>query len=83
MLMPAAFTSVSSVQVSDFELNGSLIPHDCLYAVSVRRASVLLATSFGFHLLMNTLAVQLTVPPLGPVADFRLLVNAPCQAHHH
>src|SRR5512135_521770 len=51
------------------------------YAISVRRASVLPAASFRFHLAMDTLAVRLTVPPVGSVEDFHLQVNAPCRAH--
>jgi hypothetical protein len=51
------------------------------YAISVRQASVLPAASFRFHLTMDTLAVRLTVPPVGPVEDFHLQVNAPCRAH--
>src|SRR6266403_2864200 len=51
------------------------------YAISVRRASALPAASFRFHLAMNTLAVQLTIPPVGFVGDFHSLVGAPCRAH--
>src|SRR5204863_7106405 len=51
------------------------------YAISVRRASVLPAASFRFHLAMDTLAVRLTVPPVGSVGDFHSLVSAPCRAH--
>ena len=31
---------------------------------------------------MDTLAVRLTVPPVGSVEDFHLQVGAPCRAHH-
>src|SRR5437667_11583418 len=51
------------------------------YAISVRRASVLPAASFRFHLTMDTLAVQLTIPPVGFVGDFHSRVRAPCRAH--
>ena len=51
------------------------------YAVSVRRASDLPAASFRFHLAVDTLAVQLTVPAAGPVGDFNPQVGAPCRAH--
>src|SRR6266704_2307612 len=51
------------------------------YAISVRRASVLPAASFRFHLAMDTLAVRLTIPPVGFVGDFHSLVRAPCRAH--
>jgi len=30
---------------------------------------------------MDTLAVRLTVPPVGSVGDFHSLVRAPCRAH--
>src|SRR5256885_4310859 len=51
------------------------------YAFPVRRASVLPAASFRFHLAMDTLAVRLTIPPVGFVADFHSRVRAPCRAH--
>src|SRR6266850_4109410 len=51
------------------------------YAISVRRASALPAASFRFHLAMDTLAVRLTIPPVGFVGDFHSLVTAPCRAH--
>ena len=51
------------------------------YAISVRRASALPAASFRFHLTVDTLAVRLTIPPVGFVGDFHSQVSAPCQAH--
>jgi hypothetical protein len=51
------------------------------YAVSVRRASVLPAASFRSHLAVDTLAVRLAVPPVGPAKDFHLQVSAPGRAH--
>ena len=51
------------------------------YAVSVRRASVLPAASFRFHLAVDTLAVRLAVPLAGSAEDFHLQVSAPCRAH--
>src|SRR5438552_3890467 len=51
------------------------------YAISVRRASALPAASFRFHLAMDTLAVRLTIPPVGFVGDFHSLVTAPSRAH--
>ena len=51
------------------------------YAISVRQTSALPAASFRFHLAMDTLAVRLTIPPVGFVGDFHSLVNAPCRAH--
>ena len=47
------------------------------YAVSVRQASALPAASFGFHLAVDTLAVRLTIPTVGPVEDFHLLGACP------
>src|SRR5437660_5208595 len=79
--MPAASTPKLSVQVSDFEDIGLLIQLARLYAISVRRASALPAASFRFHLAMDTLAVRLTIPPVGFVADFHSQVNVPCRAH--
>ena len=70
-----------SVQVLDFESICPLIQHGCLYAVPVRQASALPAASFRFHLAMDTLAVRLTVPSIGPVRDFHPQVIAPCRAH--
>ena len=51
------------------------------YVISVRRTSALLTASFRFHLAMDTLAVRLTIPPVGFVGDFHSLVRAPCRAH--
>src|SRR5437899_6056029 len=51
------------------------------YAISVRQTSALPAASFRFHLTMDTLAVQLTIPPVGFVGDFHSQVSAPCRAH--
>jgi hypothetical protein len=59
---------------------GLLIQPLCLYVVSVRQASALPAASFRFHLAMDTLAVRLTIPPVGLVEDFHLQVRAPCRA---
>src|SRR5712692_2319912 len=53
------------------------------YAISVRRASALPAASFRFHLAVDTLAVQLTIPPVGFVGDFHSLVSAPCRAQQN
>jgi hypothetical protein len=39
------------------------------------------AASFRSHLAMDTLAVRLTIPPVGLVEVFHLLVRAPCRAH--
>ena len=52
------------------------------HAVSVRRARVLPAASFRFHLAVDTLAVRLTLPPVWRAEDFHLQVGAPCRAHH-
>jgi hypothetical protein len=52
-----------------------------LYPLPVRRASALPTASSRFHLAMDTLAVQLTLPLAGCVEDFHLQVSAPCRAH--
>src|SRR6185295_4553351 len=51
------------------------------YAIPVRQASVLLTASFRSHLAVSTLAVRLTIPPVGLVRDFHPLVSAPCRAN--
>jgi len=71
-----------SVQVLDFRDNGLLVQHGRLYVISVRQTSALPPASFRFHLAMDTLAVQLTIPLAGFVKDFHLQVSAPCRAHH-
>jgi len=40
------------------------------------------AASFRFHLAVDTLAVQLMIPPAGVIGDLHSLVIAPCRAHH-
>jgi hypothetical protein len=52
-----------------------------LYPLPVRQASALPTASSRFHLAMDTLAVQLTLPLAGCVEDLHLLVSAPCRAH--
>ena len=60
------------------------------YAISVRRASILPAASFRSHLTVGTLAVRLTLTPVGRVEDLtstistesHLQVSAPCRAHN-
>jgi len=79
--MSVTSTSALSVQVLDFEDNRLLIQRSRLYVLPVRQTSVLPAASFGFHLAVITLAVQLTIPPAGVVGDFHPQVNAPCRAH--
>jgi hypothetical protein len=51
------------------------------YAIPVRQGSVLPSASFRFGVTPDTLAVRLTIPPVGLVEDFHLQVNAPCRAH--
>jgi len=51
------------------------------FALPVRRARVFPAASFRFHLAVGTLAVRLTVPPVGSVEDLNLQVVVPCRAH--
>ena len=66
------------------------------YEIPVRQASALPTATFRFHLAVDTLAVRLTVPLIGPVVDLHHQVirpppceigtvpnryNAPCLAH--
>ena len=80
-LMPVGSTSQPSVQVLGFASIGLLTPLRRLYPLPVRRASALPTASSRFHLTMDTLAVQLTLPLAGRVEDFHLQVSAPCRAH--
>ena len=70
-----------SVQLLDFEDIRLLVRHGRLYAIPVRRASVLPAASFRFGLTTDTLAVRLTVPAAGSVENFHLRAGVPCRAH--
>jgi hypothetical protein len=80
--MPAAFTIMLSVQVSDFEDNCLLIQHDRLICDSCSSGQ-----RFACSFLQPTprdvnLAVRLTLPPVGCVEDLHLQVSAPCRAHN-
>src|ERR1700752_4915940 len=79
--MPVGSTSQPSVQELGFASIGRLPPLPRLYPLPVRQASVLPSASFRFHLAMDTVAVQLTLPLAGCVEDFHLQVSAPCRAH--
>lgn len=70
-----------SVQVLGFAKICPLTLPCRLYPLAVRQASALPTASSRFHLAMDTLAVQLTLPLAGCVEDFHLLVSAPCRAH--
>ena len=81
-LMPATYTSVLSVQVSDFEDNCLLIQHDRLICDSCSSGQ-----RFACGFLQPTphdanLAVRLTLPPAGCIEDLHLQVSAPCRAHN-
>jgi len=79
--MSVRYTPASSVQDLDFNDFGRLIPRVRLNLLPVRRTSALPPASFRFHLAMDTLAVQLTVPLAGPVRDLNPKESAPCRAH--
>lgn len=51
------------------------------HPLPVRRASALPPASFRRPVARAALAVQLTVPHVGPVEDFHLQESAPCRAH--
>src|SRR5210317_1811595 len=79
--MPAAYTSMLSIQVSDFEDIRLLIQHDRLIYDSCSSGQ-----RFACSFLQPTphdgnLAVRLTLPPVGCVEDLHLQVSAPCRAH--
>src|SRR5579864_6226967 len=78
--MPVGSTSQRSVQELGFTKICLLTPLRRLYPLPVRQASVLPAASSRFHLAMDTVAVQLTLPLAGCVEDFHLQVSAPCRA---
>jgi hypothetical protein len=73
--------ATTSVQVLGFASIGLLTPLCRLYPLAVRQSSALPTASSGFHLTVDTLAVQLTLPLAGCVEDLHLLVNAPYRAH--
>ena len=80
--MPATYTSVLSVQVSDFEDNCLLIQHDRLICDSCSSGQ-----RFACGFLQPTprdanLAVRLILPPAGCIEDLHLQVSAPCRAHN-
>ena len=64
-------------QYRALEIMASLPAATASYEVSVRQASALPAVSFRFHLAMDTLAVRLTVPLIGPVVDLHHRVIRP------
>jgi hypothetical protein len=79
--MPAAYTSMLSVQVSDFGDNCLLIQHDRLICDSCSSGQRFACSFLQIIPRDITLAVRLTLPPVGCVEDFHLLVGAPCRAH--
>jgi hypothetical protein len=80
-LMPVGSTPQRSVQVLGFASMGPLTPPCRLYPLPVRQASALPTASSGFHLAIDTLAVQLTLPLAGCVGDLHPQVSTPCRAH--
>src|ERR1019366_9256565 len=80
-LLPVGYTSRRSVQVLGFADIGLLTPPCRLDPLAVRQASALPTASSRFHLAMDTLAVQLTLPLAGSVGDLHPQVSAPCRAH--
>ena len=78
-LMSVGSTTRRSVQVSGFAVNRLLTPPRCLYPLRVPRTSVLPSASFRSPVTRGTLAVQLTLPPVGRVKDFHLQVSVPAR----
>src|ERR1700739_3418193 len=82
-LMPVGSTSQPSVQVLGFASIGPPTPLCRLSPLPVPEASDLPTASSRFHLAMDTLAAQLTLPLAGCGGDFHTLVSAPCRAHQN
>ena len=96
-LMPASFTAtVFFDQNGTLKILAFLSTVTASYEIPVRQASALPTATFRFHLAVDTLAVRLTVPLIGPVVDLHHQVirpppceigtvpnryNAPCLAH--
>jgi len=79
--MRVGSTALRSVHVSGFASFCLLTPQCRLYPLPVRRASALPPASFRPPVTRGALAVQLTLPRVGPVEDFHLQESAPCRAH--
>jgi len=77
-LMPVGSTSQPSVHVLRFASIGPLTPLCRLSPLPVPQASDLPTASSRFHLAIDTLAAQLTLPLAGCGGDFHTLVSAPC-----
>ena len=82
-LMPAPYTCLLPYRYRTLKIFAFSSSLHASYEVSVRRTSALPAASFRFHLAMDTLAVRLTIPPVGLVGDFHPRVSAPCRAHEN
>jgi len=57
-------------QYGTLEFFASSSSMGAIYALAVRQVSALPAASFRCHLAVDTLAVQLAVPLIGPAGDF-------------
>jgi len=68
-LCPLHLRPIIPVRYGTLKILAFLSIMNASYAIPVRRASDLPAASFRFHLTMDTLAVQLTIPPDGLVGD--------------
>src|SRR5580704_10604203 len=79
--MSVGSTPRPSVQVLGFACIRLLTRSRRLYPLAVRQTSALPTASSGFHLTVDTLVVQLTLPLAGCVEDLHLQVSAPCRAH--
>src|ERR1700739_3693744 len=80
-LMPVGSTSQPSLHVLGFASIGPPPPLCRLSPLPVPQASDLPTASSRFHLAIDTLAAQLTLPLAGCGGDFHPLVSAPCRAH--
>jgi hypothetical protein len=68
-LISVGFTPQRSLQLLGFASIGLLTPLRRLYPLAVRQSSALPTASSAFHLTVDTLAVQLTLPLAGCVVE--------------
>ena len=76
-LMPAASTTTSSVQVLDFEEYGLLIPRSCLVCDFCSSGQCFASGFLQIPPHDGHPCLRLTVPLVGPVADFHRQVSLP------
>ena len=81
--MPAASTSMCSVQVLDFRSFGPLIPHGCLVCSSCSSGQRFASGFLQIPPHDGHPCLPLTVPPVGPVEDLQSSATAHLQVRAH